>query len=81
VKQVLTKRAEGVPAQDLLPALAEVVTRTETTLADASAVAKDAEDANWQDIAREAHSLKQQLADVRNKILLAQKDIAGRSPS
>lgn len=81
VREVMTKRAEGAPPHDLLPALAEVVTRTETTLADAKAVAKDAEDLNWIDIAREAHALQQQLADVRNKILLAQKDLATRAPS
>jgi hypothetical protein len=81
VKEVMTKRAEGAPAQELLPALAEVVARAESTLADASSVAKDAEEADWHDIAREAHSLKQQLADVRNKILLAQRDLAGRAPS
>jgi hypothetical protein len=81
VKEVMTKRAEGAPAQDLLPALAEVVARTDTTLESASAVAKDAEELEWHDIAREAHALKQQLADVRNKILLAQRDLAVRSPS
>jgi chromosome segregation ATPase len=68
-------------AQDLLSTLTEVAARTEAVVAEAEALGGDAVNADWPDIAREATTLKQQLLAARNKILLAQRDVAGRTPS
>ena len=68
-------------AQDLLTALGEVAARTETVVAEAEALSADATSADWQDVAREASTLRQQLLSARNKILVAQRDVAARTPS
>lgn len=68
-------------AQDLLTTLGEVAARTEAVVAEAEALSSDATNDEWPDIAREATTLKQQLLTARNKILLAQRDVAGRTPS
>jgi hypothetical protein len=68
-------------AQDLLKTLGEVAERTESVVAEAETLGADAVADDWQDIAREATTLKQQLQSARNKILVAQRDVAGRTPS
>ena len=61
--------------------LGEVAARTESVVAEAEALGADAVTDDWQDIAREATTLKQQLQSARNQILVAQRDVAGRTPS
>jgi hypothetical protein len=68
-------------AQDLLNTLSEVAARTEEVIAEAEGLGNDAAADEWQDIAREATALKQQLQSARNKILTAQRDVAARTPS
>lgn len=68
-------------AQALLKTLGEVAARTEVVVAEAESLASDATLDDWQDIAREATTLKQQLQSARNKILTAQRDVAARTPS
>jgi len=68
-------------AQDLLTTLSAVAAATETVVAEAEALGADAAAADWQDIAREATTLRQQLLSARNKILVAQRDVAARTPS
>ena len=81
VQTVMQRKAEGAKDSELLDALGEVITRTDAVLADADAVAKDSHEHGWEDIAREATALKQQLQSARNKVLLVQRDMASRSPS
>ena len=68
-------------AQDLLSTLSEVATRTEAVIDEAETLASDAQTNEWDDIAREARTLKQQIQSARNKILVAQRDVAARTPS
>lgn len=68
-------------AQDLLHTLGEVAAATESVVAEADTLSADASTDDWQDIAREANTLKQQLQSARNKILTAQRDLAARTPS
>lgn len=68
-------------AQDLLTTLGEVATLTEGVIAEAETLGQDAQKDDWQDIAREAATLKQQIQSARNKILVAQRDVAARTPS
>jgi chromosome segregation ATPase len=77
----LEAKQDGANAQDLLKTLNEVATRTESVVAEAETLGADAVADDWQDIAREATTLKQQLQSARNKILVAQRDVAGRTPS
>jgi hypothetical protein len=67
--------------QAMLAVLAEVTNRTDEAIAEAAVVVRAAEEGNWQDIARDTDSLKQQLEAARNRILLAQRGIASRAPS
>lgn len=77
----LEAKQADASAQDLLATLGEVAARTEEVVAEAEALGGDATNDQWPDIAREAGALKQQLLSARNKILLAQRDVAGRTPS
>lgn len=81
VKAVMQAKADGAKDSELLGALAEVISRTDSVLEDAEAVAKDAQDRGWEDIGREAMALKQQLQSARNKVMQAQRDMASRQPS
>jgi hypothetical protein len=81
VKAVMQAKADGAKDSELLGALAEVISRTDSVLEDAEAVAKDAQGRGWEDIAREAMALKQQLQSARNKVMQAQRDMASRQPS
>jgi chromosome segregation ATPase len=77
----LEAKQDSANAQDLLKTLSEVAARTESVVAEAETLGADADADDWQDIAREATTLKQQLQSARNKILVAQRDVAGRTPS
>ena len=77
----LEAKEGGADAQDLLRTLGEVASRTEAVVDEADGLRADAEADDWQDISREATTLKQQLQSARNKILTAQRDVAGRTPS
>ena len=68
-------------AQDLLTTLSTVAALTEGVIAEAEALGQDAQGNDWQDIAREAATLKQQIQSARNKLLVAQRDVAARTPS
>ena len=68
-------------AQDLLTTLGEVAQRTEGVIAEADLLGQDAKKDDWQDIAREAATLVQQIQSARNKILVAQREVAARTPS
>ena len=68
-------------AQDLLKTLGDVAAATEAVVSEADTLGADANADDWQDIAREANTLKQQLQSARNKILTAQRDVAARTPS
>jgi hypothetical protein len=81
VKEVMQRKADGAKDSELLGALSEVIARTDSVLEDAEAVAKDAQGRGWEDIAREAMALKQQLQSARNKVMQAQRDMASRQPS
>jgi hypothetical protein len=77
----MQRQAEGAGDAELALALGEVVSRADAVLADAEAVANDARERDWEDIAREAAALKQQLQAARNSVLQAQLEMAGRAPS
>ncbi len=77
----LEAKEDGANAQDLLKTLGEVASRVEAVVEEAETLSADAVTDDWQDIAREATTLKQQLQSARNKILVAQRDVAARTPS
>jgi chromosome segregation ATPase len=77
----LEEKEGDANAQDLLKTLGEVVARTDAVVSEAETLGADAVADDWQDIAREATTLKQQLQSARNKILTAQRDVAARTPS
>ncbi|MFO0741922.1 MAG: hypothetical protein U0270_38855 [Labilithrix sp.] len=80
VAAVVETEGERTPAE-LLKALEEVGARTEAVIAEAASVHEAAEGADWQDIARDTDALRQQLQSARNKILVAQRNVAARAPS
>jgi hypothetical protein len=83
INQPVTEVLSGdqkAPAE-VLQSLDEVGSRTEAAIADADVVLRAAQEGDWVDIARDAGVLKQQLQAARNKVLVAQRSIAGRALS
>ena len=78
---VMSGQDENQSPTQLLKSLEDVNARTEAVIAEADAVHRLAEDGDWQDIARDTDALKQQLQSARNKVLVAQRNIAARAPS
>jgi len=68
-------------ATRVLAKIQDVGERLEAVIVEAAAVATAARDEDWQDIARDADVLKQQLQSARNKVLVAQRNVASRAPS
>ena len=81
VAAVISGKEENQSPTELLKSLEDVGTLTEAVIAEADAVHKLAQDGDWQDIARDTDTLKQQLQSARNKVLVAQRNIAARAPS
>jgi hypothetical protein len=65
----------------VLQKIQDVGERLEAVIVEAAGVASAARDEDWQDIARDADVLKQQLQSARNKVLVAQRNVASRAPS
>ena len=81
VAAVISGKEENRSPMELLKSLEDVGALTEAVIAEADAVHKLAQDGDWQDIARDTDTLKQQLQSARNKVLVAQRNIAARAPS
>jgi hypothetical protein len=72
---------EASPTSKLLSSLEAVGERTASVIDEADALQRAARDDEWLDIERETGTLKQQLQSARNKVLIAHRNVAGRSPS
>jgi hypothetical protein len=81
VTDVLSRKASGALAGDLLGGLKDVAGRMGVIAEEAESTAKDARAAGWVDIAREADALRQQVQAARNRVLLAQEKVAAQAPS
>jgi hypothetical protein len=77
---VIDDAGKSDPTQ-VLAKIQHVGERLEAVIAEAAAVANAAKEGDWQDIARDADVLKQQLQSARNKVLVAQRNVAERAPS
>ncbi len=81
VSAVVVRQEAGAPPEEILAGLREILVRTEAVIVEAEGLSKDASEAGWAEIAREADSLKQQVASARNRVLIAERSVAGRAPS
>jgi hypothetical protein len=79
--ELMTDAAGRTDSALVLSKMQEVGERLQVVIAEASTLANLARDQDWQDIARDADTLKQELLGVRNKVLLAQRNVASRAPS
>lgn len=68
-------------ASKILAKIQDVGDRLESVIVEAAAVTTAARESDWADIARDADALKQQLQSARNKVLVAQRNVASRAPS
>jgi hypothetical protein len=81
VARILEQKASGAVPADLLAPLEEVKQRMNAVLEDAAQIVEKAEAQGWPDVARDAKALRQQVQAALNKVTLAQKNVAARSPS
>jgi hypothetical protein len=71
----------GAPTAALLTSLEEFGANTDAIIAEADSLMRAAKDSDWEDIERDAHTLKQQLMSALNKVRVIQRNIATRAPS
>ena len=81
MNELVTDEAAHGDANHVLAKIQDVGERLEAVIAEAAAVATAAREEDWQDVARDADVLKQQLQSARNKVLVAQRNVASRAPS
>ena len=81
VATVMEAIGRGAPAQELAGPLDDVVAKTEEVANEADGVAKSAREQKWDDIAREADALRQQILSVKKKLSEARGNVASRMPS
>jgi hypothetical protein len=79
--EILTRRADGESPVDVYAAVATLLEGLGGPLAEASAIAAVARDSDFDQIARDAESLEQQLFAARNRLMLAQRAVAEKIPS
>jgi len=77
----LDESAWASPTSELLSSLAELNSRLESVIEEAGEVAASARQSDWNDVARDADTLKQQLQSARSRLLLGQRQLASRAPS
>lgn len=78
VMEAIQKEAKP---DELVGPLKEVAEKTDEVVTAAESVAKEAREAEWLDIAREADALKQQIQSVKNKVITAHRNVASRASS
>jgi hypothetical protein len=81
VQAVMERHASGATETELLAALGQVLERTDGLVADAASFESEAREHAWEDLARAAADLKQQLQAARNKVERSRRDLANRAPS
>ncbi|HVJ16116.1 MAG TPA: hypothetical protein VM686_11825 [Polyangiaceae bacterium] len=81
MNELVADEAAHGDANHVLAKIQDVGERLEAVIVEATAVASAAKEEDWQDIARDADVLKQQLQSARNKVLVAQRNVASRAPS
>jgi uncharacterized coiled-coil DUF342 family protein len=73
-------RKEG-PVDDALESTAQLLTRMQDAIEQATALADDARTADFSDLTRDVDSVRQQLQTARNQLLLARRALTERAPS
>jgi hypothetical protein len=76
MNELVADEASHGDAAHVLARIQDVGERLEAVIAEAAAVACAAKEEDWQDIARDADVLKQQLQSARNKVLVAQRFVS-----
>jgi chromosome segregation ATPase len=79
--ELATRKTEGAPDQEILERLAEIQLQMAGVAAEAETLATAAQHDGWTEIARQADGVKQQIHAAKNKLAIAQRDIAARAPS
>jgi hypothetical protein len=79
--ELSARKDGGATDSELLERLRELESRIDAVIADADGLAKDAEQNRWPDVARQADSIRQQVASAKNKLALAHRTVSERAPS
>jgi hypothetical protein len=79
--EIMTRQAEGDAPADVYTAVAALLEGLRSALDEASAIAAAAREGAFDQIARDADSLEQQLFSARNRLMLAQRAVAEKIPS
>jgi hypothetical protein len=79
--ELAARKSGGATDGELLDGLRTLESRIETVIVDADGLAKDAEQNQWPDIARQADAIRQQVAAAKNKLSLAYRTVSERAPS
>jgi uncharacterized coiled-coil DUF342 family protein len=75
------KRVAGAPEAEVLEGLGAIEAQMAAVVAEAEALAVEAESQDWADLKRQADAARQQLLAVKNKLSAARRTVAMRAPS
>ncbi len=78
---IAERRADGAESGEVYESVGELLTGMDQAIDEADAVSSAAKESAFEQIARDADALRQQMASARNRLNLAQKTLAERAPS
>jgi hypothetical protein len=79
--EIAARRAGGAASSDVYDAIGELVAGMGHAVVEAEAVSVAAKEADFEQIARDADALRQQMASARNRLSLAQRTLAEQASS
>jgi chromosome segregation ATPase len=79
--ELVTRNPDGAQKGGLLEGIRALEERMQGVVVDAEALAQDAQQGGWPEIARQADAVRQQVSSAKNKLTLAHRTVAERSPS
>ncbi len=81
VTEVAAHRSSGAAPAEVIASITTLVERMGEAVAEAEELARGAKDSAFDELARDADSLKQQIHSARNRLVLVQRTLAERAPS
>jgi hypothetical protein len=79
--ELVARKPDGGLESALLEGLRTIEERMLQVVVDAELLARDAQQSGWPEIARQAEAVRQQVSAAKNKLSLAHRTVAERSPS
>jgi chromosome segregation ATPase len=81
VTEIAAHKADGAAPSEVITSIAALVDRMGGAVTEADELTRGAKESSFDDLARDADALKQQIHSARNRLVLVQRTLAERAPS